>query len=403
MHNGDMLAIFTSSLSMLHASDSVIIRRFKKGASLPITISPTDAISVDAVELSPNKIIYSQKKRGETFGLYLTDSLGSFQKKLLDLPNTDELSAVALVPRPVPTLFKDQLELANEQPPIDEPTDYAELHGFRFDCFNVFMNGKVDEPMPDAPKIVKGAKIRFYMNIQRKNADGKDVALLFKELPVDEDGGIREPSAPAEVPLFEQLVDSQGNLLTTSSGKIAHVSGLNSERKGAGTKCVGCHTGHSLIEVPMNNALSQWFNAATSAQVSASSEWEQNNIRYHAARAIDRQVELGRDTAMWISAPSQDASLHLKWETPIVVREIVLYPISKKSVIVPPITVKKAQITLFSDSKLVKTIAVDTLLAARLQVGEIPINELNVKLASDSISHLGLGEIEVIARLPYSF
>jgi uncharacterized protein YaiL (DUF2058 family) len=65
--------------------------------------------------------------------------------------------------------------------------------------------------------------------------------------------------------------------------------------------------------------------------------------------------------------------------------------------------VKKAQITLFSDSKLVKTIAVDTLLAARLQVGEIPINELNVKLASDSISHLGLGEIEVIARLPYSF
>jgi hypothetical protein len=106
---------------------------------------------------------------------------------------------------------------------------------------------------------------------------------------------------------------------------------------------------------------------------------------------------------MWISAPSQDASLHLKWETPIVVREIVLYPISKKSVIVPPITVKKAQITLFSDSKLVKTIAVDTLLAARLQVGEIPINELNVKLASDSISHLGLGEIEVIARLPYSF
>jgi hypothetical protein len=153
----------------------------------------------------------------------------------------------------------------------------------------------------------------------------------------------------------------------------------------------------------MNNALSQWFNAATSATASASSEWEQNDIRYHAARAIDRQVELGRDTAMWISAPSQDASLHLKWETPIVVREIVLYPISKKSVIVPPITVKKAQITLFSDSKLVKTIAVDTLLAARLQVGEIPINELNVKLASDSISHLGLGEIEVIARLPYSF
>ncbi len=401
MHNGDMLALFTSSLSMLHHSDTVIIRRFKKGASVPITISPTDAISIDAVELSPNKILYSQKKRGGTFGLYLTDSLGSFHKKILDLPTTDELCAVPLVPRPVPTLFKDQLELANEQPPIDEPTDYAELHGFRFDCFNVFMNGKVDEPMPDAPKITKGAKVRFYMNIQRKNADGKDVALLFKELPLDDDGGIREPSAPAEVPLFEQLIDSRGKVIATSSGKFAHVSGLNSERKGAGTKCVGCHTGHSLIEVPMNNALSQWFNAATSATASASSEWEQNGIRYHAARAIDRQVELGRDTAMWISAPSKEAVLTLNWDLPIVAREIAVYPISKKSVIMPPITVKKAQIALFSDSKLVKSMMVDTLSEVRLQVDEIPINKLTVTLESDSISHFGLGEIEVIARLPY--
>ncbi len=401
MHNGDMLALFTSSLSMLHHSDTVIIRRFKKGASVPITISPPDAISIDAVELSPNKILYSQKKRGGTFGLYLTDSLGSFHKKILDLPTTDELCAVPLVPRPVPTLFKDQLELANEQPPIDEPTDYAELHGFRFDCFNVFMNGKVDEPMPDAPKITKGAKVRFYMNIQRKNADGKDVALLFKELPLDDDGGIREPSAPAEVPLFEQLIDSRGKVIATSSGKFAHVSGLNSERKGAGTKCVGCHTGHSLIEVPMNNALSQWFNAATSATASASSEWEQNGIRYHAARAIDRQVELGRDTAMWISAPSKEAVLTLNWDLPIVAREIAVYPISKKSVIMPPITVKKAQIALFSDSKLVKSMMVDTLSEVRLQVDEIPINKLTVTLESDSISHFGLGEIEVIARLPY--
>jgi hypothetical protein len=43
----------------------------------------------------------------------------------------------------------------------------------------------------------------------------------------------------------------------------------------------------------------------------------------------------------------------------------------------------------------------DSLSAARLQVGEIPINKLTVKLESDSISPLGLGEIEVIARLPY--
>jgi len=63
--------------------------------------------------------------------------------------------------------------------------------------------------------------------------------------------------------------------------------------------------------------------------------------------------------------------------------------------------VKKAKIALFSDSKLVTTMTLDSLSAARLQVGEIPINELTVTLESDSISHLGLGEIEVIARLPY--
>ncbi|MFQ3599253.1 MAG: hypothetical protein SNJ66_13050, partial [Chloroherpetonaceae bacterium] len=327
------------------------------------------------------------------------DSLGSFHRKILDLPNTDELSAVALVPRPVPTLFKDQLELANDQPPLDEPTDYADLHSFRFDCFNIFMNGKVDEPIPDAPKIVQGAKVRFYMNIQRKNADGKDVALLFKELPVDEDGGIREPTAPAEVPLFEQLVDSRGNLLTTSSGKIAHVSGLNSERKGAGTKCVGCHTGHSLIEVPMNNALSQWFNAAPSAHASASSEWEENGIRYHAARAIDRQVELGKDTAMWISAPSNAATLTLTWDFPILAREIVIYPISKKSVIETSRTVKNGRIELFLGSKKVKEFAFEDKRLLRLEVGDIPINKLTVRLESDTISQFGLGEVEAIARL----
>ncbi|MFQ3599607.1 MAG: hypothetical protein SNJ66_14840, partial [Chloroherpetonaceae bacterium] len=114
LHNGDMLAIFTSSLSMLQRSDNVVIRRFKKGASIPTILTPIDAVSIDAFELSPNKIIYSQRKAHGTFGLYLTDSLGSFHRKILDLPNTDELSAVALVPRPVPTLFKDQLELAND-------------------------------------------------------------------------------------------------------------------------------------------------------------------------------------------------------------------------------------------------------------------------------------------------
>jgi hypothetical protein len=404
MHNDDMLAVFTSSLSMLQPSDTVVIRRFKKGASVPIQISPTDALSIDAVEVSPNKIIYSQK-RGGTFGLYLTDSLGSFHRKILDLPKTDELSAVALVPRPAPTLFKDELELANDQPPLDEPTDYAELHAFRFDCFNIFMNGKVDEPIPDAPKIVRGAKVRFYMNIQRKNAEGKDVALLFKELPVDEDGGIREPTAPAEVPLFEQLVDSRGNLLTTSSGKIAHVSGLNSERKGAGTKCVGCHTGHSLIEVPLNNAFSQWFNAATSAHASASSEWEANGIRYHAQRAIDRQVELGRDTAMWISAPSKAATLTLEWDLPIVTRQISVHPISssylKTNVIDGARAVKNGRIELFSDAKKVKEFAFQDERLLQLEVGDVPINKLTVKFESDSVSHFGLGEIEVIARLPY--
>ncbi|MCS6989707.1 MAG: hypothetical protein NZM06_09360 [Chloroherpetonaceae bacterium] len=403
MSNGDLLCVFASSLSMLERSDTVVIRRFKKGASLPITITPLEVASVDAVEIAPNKILCAQRDKGKTFGLYLTDSLGSVRKKVLDLPETDELCAVPIAPRPVPTLFKDQLELANEQPPIDEPTDYYEQHSFRFDCFNVFMNGKVDEPMLDAPKIAKGARVRFFMNVQRKNADGKDVALLFREVPIDDDGGIRVPDAPAEVPLFEQLVDSRGRVLATTSGKFAHVAGLNSERKGAGTKCVGCHVGHTLIEVPMNNALSQWFNVATSADVWASSEWERDGMRFHARRAVDRQAEIGADTAAWIAAPSREAHLNLKWELPIVAREIVLYPVSKKSVNVPAITVKKGRIELFWQSQKIKDYAFselrDSQKSLRVAVGDLPINEARISLESDDVSLLGLGEVEVIARL----
>ena len=43
---------------------------------------------------------------------------------------------------------------------------------------------------------------------------------------------------PANISMFEQIVDSTGNLLTNDEGHFVHVLGMNFGNNGSGTKCV---------------------------------------------------------------------------------------------------------------------------------------------------------------------
>ncbi|MEK9137344.1 MAG: hypothetical protein AAB393_09480, partial [Bacteroidota bacterium] len=302
----------------------------KSDESLRMATIITPPFATDPVQLSKNSILFSYSTDGKDYGVYACALDGGRMQKVIDLPGTLELEPQVVTARRVPPKLKDEYPaILSELPPTQDPSTYYINDAFRFDCMNIFTNGAVDEPMPDAPIITTGAKIRFFLNSQRQNSSAPDPSILIKTANVSTKGGVHEPDAPADVPLFEQIIDSSGKVLQTSSGGFAHVPGMNYERIGGGTKCVGCHVGHSVLTVPINATLAEWFNAATSAKATGSSFF----INAHgkplvAQRIVDRQARTGGDSVIWVANEAEGASVTLTWDTPIEVSEFVLYGIS---------------------------------------------------------------------------
>jgi hypothetical protein len=152
--------------------------------------------------------------------------------------------------------------------------------------------------------------------------------------------------------LFEQIADSAGKVLQSPTGGFAHVTGMNYERIGGGTKCVGCHAGHSVLTVPINGTLAEWFNAAPSAEVSASSFLVNEAGRvFIPQRVVDRQARIGGDSVIWVANEGEGASITLTWDTPIEIKEIVLYGISDDREAGTKIRVQDSRIFLYYKSK----------------------------------------------------
>ena len=194
--------------------------------------------------LPGGRILFSYDHRGSgDFALHTASTLGSVPRRLLDLPGTLELDAAPIVARKRPPI------LAGGLPPIatDLPLVRTEQLGesgrtFRFDCLNVFANAPVDAPFPDGVPAVRGARIRFFAVLSRPEAVGGDSLVLVRESEVNLEGGVHEHGMPADTPLFEQLVDSKGRVLRSSSGP-AHVPGFNSGRLGGRDAMHGVSSG----------------------------------------------------------------------------------------------------------------------------------------------------------------
>jgi len=191
---------------------------------------------------------------------------------------------------------------------------------FRFDCLNVFTNAAVDAAVPDAPPLQRGLRIRFFSVVTRPQAAGGDSLVFLREVPIDASGAVHVDDILADAPAFEQLVDSEGRVVRSPRGP-AHVAGFNFGRLGAGTKCVGCHTGHSTIPVPTNNWRAKWFNAAPSAEVTATSA--AGNPR----AAVDRRTRGPAEQVAWVAGSTRGERIRLSWRTPVEVRAVVLYSV----------------------------------------------------------------------------
>jgi hypothetical protein len=431
--DGKLISVFVPYTSMTHTSGSPGIRWFNKGTDRPHHIAGVNQnnmqlylqnppsygtmqppYATDPVQFTNGIILFSYAVQVENqdYGLYTINFDGSGLQVFYDIPGKLELNAQLLMPKPVPPIVPESVsQISDELPPTIDPGTYYKNGGFRFDCVNIYTNGDVDQPISDAPPITKNAKINFFLNFQRLDTLGLDTAIFLRTEQIDYAGGIRFDNAPADVPMFEQVIDSIGKVIFGSKNQIAHVTGLNYGRPGTGTKCVGCHAGHTTIPVPQNITTGQFFNTSTSAVVTQSSfRIENDSNRFPGQRVVDRKARNDTLLVNWIASGSNNEFVNLKWNLPLDFKDIVLYNIKPNPQNGTNIQVTDCELILFLNSSEVFRIASTGIISGNGTKITIPglqkADELRVIVKSftgqiTGQTAAGLAEVETIARISY--
>ncbi|MCC6866227.1 MAG: T9SS type A sorting domain-containing protein [Ignavibacteria bacterium] len=433
LSDGRMLSLFTPDNSMSYTSGSSGIRLFDQGNcyGLPVIgVNPESMhlyiqnppsygimqppYACDPVELPNNLILisYANNVENQDYGLYTVNLNGSGLTPFYDITGKMELNAEVLLPKTVPPVLIDGVvDIASEYPPTRDPSTWFKDGGFRFDCVNMFYNGDVDIPMQDAPPITRFARINFFVSFQRQDSTGRDSALYFNYAPVFHTGQIAFDNAPANVSMFEQVVDSTGKVLRGSTGQVAHVIGMNYGPPGTGTKCVGCHSGHTQIPVPPNITESSFFNVSTSAEVTQSSFLFVNDtMQYPGKKVVDRKARNDSLSVNWIAAGSNNEFVHLTWSVPVDVRKINLYNIKNNSSTNTNIQVTDCEVFFYYNGNQVYHIPSTGAInegGSPFNVSGLPkVNEVKVIVKSftgliNGVSRAGLAEVETNARISY--
>lgn len=355
------------------------------------------------------RIVFSMDEHGTgNFELFVCDASGKNLAQLTQEPGTLELDATLLAPRPLPPppMYgrgwpdpPDALPHATLESITDDPRT------IRFDCFNLFANAPVDAAIPDAMPFQRGLKIRFFAVLPRPGAEGNDSLVLVREAPVSPQGGVHVDTAPSDIPMFEQIVDANGQVLR-SAGAPAHVPGYNYTRPGTGTKCVGCHAGHSVIKVAESAGEAEWFNASTAAKVTASSS-QREGVGPQAV--VDRRTIGDMQQVAWLADTSAGQWVRLEWQTPLDTRAVVLYSVQGRVKDAGPFRVLRGELVLFLQGREVGRVPVERELSAegtrlafpprRIDALEFHPTRVSGKLHGRPVT--GLAEIETIARLAW--
>jgi hypothetical protein len=435
--NGDFYANFFPMYNMTEAAGFGGIRKFKRGPGGYTPIIGITYLTLDYV-YCPNSSdcsygIFKGAYAGEPaylpttnrlaiawapdvnqdYGLYRINLDGGGRTLLYDNPGTSELRARAIYPRPLPPVIPDSVSQTPSLLPPPAAGPYTTDGTFVFDALNVYFNAPVDWDVVSAPAVGSAAKIRFFIDHQRTSPGSfprLDWPIFLGERTINPDGSVREPSAPANVPLFEQI-RSANNLVPLTRGATgndgaAHVAGMNFGRPGATARCVGCHAGHTLIPVPANDADAKWTNLAPGASISVSSTRDSNQNK----GLTDRRVLKGEIWRYWTSASGQYTNqwVKLAFPVPVTVRTVRLYNPRAGDEANSTIQVNSATVKLCSDAACNTVVATAT--AGALSVSGTDVNFNNVlaravrvEISSVSGKFYGarvasLAEIEVIAR-----
>jgi hypothetical protein len=163
-----------------------------------------------------------------------------------------------------------------------------------------------------------------------------------------------------------------------------------------------------VLTVPINGSLAEWFNAATSATVTATSfSINGEGHPYSPQRLVDRQARTGGDSVIWVANEGAGSAATLTWGIPIEIREAVLYGIPHEKSSGTNIRVQDSEILLYYKSKEVGRIgSTGEVLPAgtHIPLPETPVDALTVVVTKffGTVRHrsvAGLAEIETIARI----
>jgi hypothetical protein len=348
----------------------------------------------------------------QDYGLYVVNEDGSNLTLLYNNPGTAELRARLVRSRPLPPIIADSV---TQVPSLLPPPAAGPYNGdgvFVFDALNVYANAPVDADIGNALSVGSAALIRFFIDQQRSSPGSfpnLDWPIRLNELAIAPDGSVREPNAPANVPLFEQIRSADGTVPLPSGPNgegAAHVAGMNFGRPGTVARCVGCHSGHTMIPVPANDADAQWTNLAPGAQVTASSSRDPNQNE----GLIDRRVMKGEIWRYWVSASGQTTNqwVRLTFPVPVTVRTVRLYNPRQGGEANSNIVVNSATVRLFSDAAATNEVAsqtTGTLAVAGTDVNFPDVTARVVRVQINSVNGTfygvqaaSLAEVEVIAR-----
>ncbi len=410
LEDGTLVGVTAEHTSLDPDPGAVSVYAFSGGFGEPVPVPRPDrngrpVIACAPASLGGRRIVLACDVKGTgDFGLEVASLDGGSLAPLVDLPGTDELDPAMLAPRRRPPVIPARASgLPNELPPADAAGYLDRGETFRFDCLNVFANAAVDVPIPDAPPIQTGLRIRFFAALARPGVSSGDTVVMIRETPLLGGGAVHEDGLPGDTPMFEQLVDAHGHVVRSVSGP-AHVPGFNANRVGSGTKCVGCHLGHSTIPVARSDFEGKRFNAAPSARATATSTAPGSA---GPGAAIDRRT-LGPDADVgWISDTAGDQTLRLDWSTAIEVDSLILYALRVQPASGTSLEVRECTLAFFKDGRQVSQQQVRTVLSpqgTRVACGGVRADALEFRPTRYrgtvlGRERVGIAEIATVARL----
>ena len=314
--------------------------------SLLVSAAPVQALNEEGLP----------RARPSQFDLYImenpsAENAEATMRPLLERRRTAELDATPIVARELPPVIRDLTtdRLTNDIPQTAE--EAVRMNGtFRFIVENIHFNAPVDFNVPSSPPIGQDLAIEFYMAPQGSSTEGNDEPVLIHREEIGPDGRV-EAELPAGVPLFEVIRTPEGHLAQGRDGQVFHVGGMNFGREHRTARCVGCHAGHTMVDVPQDARELRFTNLAPSAAVRASSAFGRVPPQRPLPEVVDAENEIiglpgfapgavpaifppqnlvDRSTmAMgneWVGAGSRTNSIvQMRWPVPIRSRQLVVH------------------------------------------------------------------------------